>query len=180
MLVAVVVLYMREVCTPLKAVLISALLLKWSTIFASALSNFSDLQHEVKKPYADIKSVRLSLRRWRNINNYNVCRIFMKFGIGVLYRKLQTEHDCRENSLNDNNVLLTGSNKLLPVVHIYWPIWLKFGIVDLDVMPFSICDFRENRRSEIRNLLSCVNGFLSVFPTFIVRFGWNSVQHICT
>ena len=63
MLVSVVVLYMREVCTPLKAVLISALLLKLSTIFASALSNFSDLQHEVKKPYADIMSVRLSLRR---------------------------------------------------------------------------------------------------------------------
>ena len=76
------------------SVLNSALLLNGRTIFASALSNFSEIRYEVKEPHTDTTSVRLSSRQQLQRTSesdeisyrsslQNICRvktIFVKIG----------------------------------------------------------------------------------------------------
>jgi hypothetical protein len=52
------------------------------------------------------------------------CQIFMKFGIGVLYKRLSSRSDFRENRLSDSHTLLKGINEFIP----YFPCFM----IDLD------------------------------------------------
>ena len=42
-------------------------------------------------------------------------------------------------------------------LYIYCTFWVKFGVSDLLIMLFNICDFRENRYREGRNFCMGVN-----------------------
>ena len=50
------------------------------------------------------------------VRNYKICRIFMKFGSGLVYKQKLEFH---ENSFNGSHVLVRG-------FQISWAIWVKF------------------------------------------------------
>jgi hypothetical protein len=53
-------------------------------------------------------------------------------------------------------------------LHILWPIWMKFSMEELHVMPFSGLQFCETHWSDRRTLLQGINGILPMFSTFLV------------
>jgi len=55
---------------------------------------------------------------WISIKDYTVCRIFMKFGIDVLY-KMSREQQFRENHLGDSNAWAGDANEFLHVLSVF-------------------------------------------------------------
>lgn len=60
--------------------------------------------------------VCLSIRLFPGISDFTVCRIFVKYCTGVLYRELSLRSEFRINRHSDRNAFLTGANKVLPVL----------------------------------------------------------------
>lgn len=47
-----------------------------------------------------------SMYLWLSSSAYTVCQIFLKLGIGAVYRKLLSRCECSENQLTDSRTLL--------------------------------------------------------------------------
>jgi hypothetical protein len=69
----------------------------------------------------------------------------MKFRVGVTYKKLSSTFDFRENRYR-RHLFLTGGRERISVrnLHSWWPIWAKFEVERLHLMPLSAVEFREN------------------------------------
>jgi len=50
-----------------------------------------------------------------SIRDQTICQIFMKFGVGVLYKKLSCKGEFGENQHSKRHTLLQGMNEILPI-----------------------------------------------------------------
>jgi hypothetical protein len=70
----------------------------------------------------------------------------MKFGVGVVYKKLSSRIKLCENQLGENDTLLTGINEIL---HLFSAlIWVKFSVGFVHENLLIYCKFHENWCSE--------------------------------
>jgi len=84
----------------------------------------------------------------------------MNFGTKFPYKRLFTKHKFRENRHSDTCTLLRRRKFIyILTFSMSWPIRVKFGIGDLDVMLLRICEFREIRwiESHILYLMTSIN-----------------------
>lgn len=65
------------------------------------------------------QSVRLYVCLWSSMSEHTVCRIWMKFGIAVLYKTSSSKREFRENRLSDSHTLRKGENEFLPVLSVF-------------------------------------------------------------
>ena len=79
-----------------------------------------------------------------------------------------------ENQLGDSYTWLRGMFEFFThTVHIYWPVWVKLNVEDIQVISLSSFEFRESWCSERHTLLLGINEFVSVLPSVFVLFAWN-------
>jgi hypothetical protein len=91
-----------------------------------------------------------------------------KFRIGVLDKEFSCRRECPANGMSDIRILLKGIGCFyIPSSHIYYPIWVNFGVRYLHFTLWSICVFCENRFREGRTFLMGANEI-----TF-TRLRWN-------
>ena len=74
------------------------------------------------------------------ISEYTACRVFMKFGIGVVYKGNRA---CAMN-VGSVAVIMYLWRKWVSArtLHISATIWMKFKKEDLRIMLFNYCEFR--------------------------------------
>jgi hypothetical protein len=79
----------------------------------------------------------------------------MKYHVGVLYGKLSSKGEVRKNWLDK----FTWGRKWSSTrtFHVYWPIWMKFGIDDILVMRLRISGFLKSMQWN-RTSFQSVNG----------------------
>ena len=69
--------------------------------------------------------------------------------------------------------------KFCPALHAFVSICIQLSTGDVQTNLSCNFECRGNRHNERDTSLRVADGFLSLFPSFIVRFGWNSVYDIC-
>jgi hypothetical protein len=100
----------------------------------------------------------------------------MKCRIGVLYGKLPDKSEVRKNWLDEFTCRRKCSTRTF---HVYWPIWMKFGIDDLLVMRLRISGFLKSMQWN-RTSLQKVNGNTPPFLHFRaiwLKFGAGDVHN---
>ena len=77
--------------------------------------------------------------------------------------KLYRVTEFRENRCSESHIF----THFIHALQIWCPIWIKFGLRNLNIMLFSICDIRENRLTEGHTLLMGVNK---------IKFTWGPLK----
>ena len=75
--------------------------------------------YEVQKRTRCVRIMSVCL--WLFLSDYTFCRIFMKFGVEVIYKGLSRKHEFRENWISDSHCLLRDRNEFLS----YFPHFLS-------------------------------------------------------
>jgi hypothetical protein len=82
------------------------------------------------------------------------------------YRKVASTGEFRGDWPSDSRKWISART-----FHICSPIWMKFGIGYVHLMPLNIRELRENRRRESHSLHTGVNENFPVFSPLVHRFG---------
>jgi hypothetical protein len=113
-------------------------------------------------------SFRLSVTH--SINDCTRCRIFLKFGLGVVYKKKIVVHACfLLNQLSDDDTLLKGDNEIYLTFYIFRPIWIKFDIGSVHKQLIGHCELPEKRRE--RTDSRTLDGNVREFPYVLSGLG---------
>ena len=125
---------------------------------------FSCVIHKVKvTPYMDTTSVRPSV--WNLGSRLNRLSDLYKIQYVISLKMLSGKLEFRKILLID--LIRKGVHETsVHTFYIYWPIGMKFSTGDVNVIPFSIYELRENHCSGGRGLLNGVNDMLLAFLNF--------------
>jgi len=107
-----------------------------------------------RKPWVQTVSVRPSFM-WLSVCDRNVCRLFIKFGIAVLFPINGEAVLTLVPTGPATATLCLGQKKVYAPFRISWPIWVKFG-TDIYTRPLRLYEFRESPCGGDCTLYACM------------------------
>ena len=126
--------------------------------------------------------VLMSFLPWPHVSDSTVRRIFVKLGVGVLYKSVGFRHEFLENRRHDNHIPIRVVNSFLPVLSVFfsqvWRNWVQ--TVSLRYRWANV-SFAETDVVKNHTLLRGI--YITVFlrlSTRFLRFTWNSARDMST